>query len=260
MGLSSAQIPVNTARDTYLTALAERMSRRFDQETGRPLGNFAPIYEARLYSGEGAQELQIDDAAIIIKAELNSTIAGVPTWTDISADFTTNKMSIKPIRFWPKNRIFRQATFIVDPWQQGNYRFTGVWGEIQPDMSASQPANGWNGLSSAQIQALAPDPTQSTGWWVTPTDVAEAVADWSLYQMKATQAGLSDDAGSNTAARRLYTKSIPQNVQDVINKYKGDRSRLALINLDGTDAVTDQYAIDPLAMKTRWAGWQTYPQ
>ena len=260
-GQAATAIPADSARDQYLTDLIEEYSRQFEQETGRPLNGFSVQYDQRLYSGQGRQLLEIDEYAALLKVEFNSSPAGLgsPNWIDWSADIAAGKIAYKPLRFWPKTRIWRQATWITDPWQTGNLRLTGIFGCIQPDLQANIPTGEtpqWNGLTDATIQSLAPNPAgPNYGWWVTPHQARKAVAEWVVYAYHSQRAGYGDQAG--TASRVLYQKGIPPNVQRIIDLYRGGKAKLALIGIDGSDPKEEQAAgqFDPLH---RFAGWHSY--
>jgi len=120
-----------------------------------------------------------------------------------------------------------------------------------PDSASAQPTPPWYGLTTAaQIQALAPDPTQTTGWWVTPDDVAAAVASWVVHRFNAAKAGYGEDTNTGVAAYKI-DKSIPADTARVIARYKGEQKqpKFALVANDGSDVE---------AFPTyRWAGWQT---
>ncbi len=249
-------------RDQLLGDLVYALSRRFEKESGRNLGDFAPTYDARLYSGQGRQMLDVDEFASLSKFEWNSNPVGAPSWNNITADVGNGLIVTHPIRFWPKRQVFRQLTWVVDPYRQGNVRLTGVWGAVQPDMGAAQPAAPWQGLATAgAIQALAPDPTQTTGWWIVPQDIQMAVAEWAVYEFKAGQAGYSDVAGHPGGAGVLYSKGIPPQVAAVIQNYKGGKLKLALIGLDGSNVADYQAGefggYDARDPRYRWAGWHT---
>lgn len=251
-------------RDNLLTEIIDALSREFDRKVGRIPGAFEVTYEARFFSGRGEQMLDVDEFATLNKVEYNTTIFGTPTWNDVSAEIATGRVVLRPIRTWPKRQLFRLNTWIVDPYQSGNTRLTGIWGAVQPVKGMPQPqasvASPWNGLTTqAAVQALAPDPTQATGWWATPADVSKAIAAWTVYEYKAGQAGYSDTAGRAQGTGVLFTKGIPPQVQRVIDDFRGGKLRLALIGLDGSDS-TDPTSEggDVMNQSTRWAGWQTF--
>lgn len=257
-------MPNDAGRDDLLQEIIDALSREFDRETGRIVGAYEPTYEARLFSGQGSQVLKVDEFATLVKVEYNTTIFGTPTWNDVTGEIATSRVVTRPIRAWPKRELFRLNTWIVDPYASGNTRLTGIWGLVQPVRGMTQPqvsvSNPWQGITSqAAIQALAPDPTQATGWWAPPLDVAKAVAAWSVYEFKAGQAAYGDTGGHSQGTGVMFTKGIPPQVQRVIDKYKGGALKLALIGLDGHDASDPlDEGGDVMNQSTRWAGWQSF--
>ena len=257
-------VPTDTQRDTYLTSLIQAISRRFDDETGRPPGTFAPVYESRLFSGRGAQVIELDEFASVAKIEINTTPGKTPSWTDYTSDFTNGVASILPMRYWPKSEIFRMSSWYVDPYQTGNVRVTAVWGAVQPDMGQTVPTAPWQGLSTqGAINALSPD-GQGGGWWITPEAVAKACAEWTVYAYKASQAGYGDTAGNPSGGTVLYRKGIPPEVQMVIDGFTKERPKMSMITTDGTDLAEENAYVpgteahgSPYATVSRWAGWQT---
>jgi hypothetical protein len=261
---ATTAMQADTGRDDLLTELIEALSREFDKETGRVPGAYDLVYEARLFSGMGSQVLGVDEFAVLSKLEYNTTIFGTPTWNDVTAEVASGRIAIRPIRTWPKREIFRLNTWIVDPYATGNTRLTGIWGALQPNKTLAQPiasvGTPWQGITTqAAIKALAPDPTQTVGWWQTPLDVAKAVAAWVVYEFKAGQNAYADTVGHPQGTGILFTKGIPPPVQRVIDKFKGGKLKLALIGLDGSDAsdLTSEGG-DVMNQSTRWAGWQTF--
>ena len=260
---ATTAMQADAGRDDLLTELIEALSREFDKETGRVPGGYDLIYESRLFSGRGEQILEVEEFATLAKLEYNTTIFGTPTWNDVTSEVANGRIAIRPIRTWPKREIFRLNTWIVDPYQTGNTRLTGIWGALQPNKGAVQPTAPWQGITGAgaqaAIQALAPDPTQTTGWWMTPLDVSKAVAAWVVYEFNAGRAGYADTAGHPSGTGVLFTKGIPPPVQRVIDKFKGGKLKLALIGLDGSDASDPtSEGGDVMNQSTRWAGWQTF--
>lgn len=251
----------DTGRDALLASLIAATSRRFDVETGRPPGGFAPVYDARLFSGRGAQVVEVDEFAAVAKVEYNLTPAGSPSWQDVTSDFANGTMSALPMRYWPKSQLFRLSTFVVDPFRVGNVRISAVFGAVQPDMTQTPPVAPWQGLTTqAQINALSPDGLGG-GWWITPEDVVKAVAEWTVYSFKAGQAGYGDAAGAN-AAPLTYAKTTPAAVQAVIDAYGAATLKLGMIAADGTDIADENvYGLSPGSpnSRSRWWDWQAYP-
>jgi hypothetical protein len=252
----------------FLTTLAAMTSRRFDQETGRLPGGFAPTYDRRLYSGEGMQQIEVDEFAILSKIEVNLSpiTTGPQTWTDVTGEIAQGGIAARPLRGWPKTELFRMQTFYPDPYLNGNVRLTGVFGAAQPDLGAAAPAVPWGSLTTqAEIIAVQPvDPVTgvSTGWWIVPEDVLAAVADWTVYAYRITQAGYGEQAGQPSGGAVQVPRKIPQQVQDVIAKYTSGRIHLAMIGLDGTD-FRDEIArpgtsLGQPGQSTRWAAWQSF--
>lgn len=245
-----------------LNSLISAVSRRFDDETGRPPGNFAPTYDARLYSGDGFQEMETDEYGMLAKAEINLAPGVIPAvWTDVTAEYAQGLLSPRPIRYWPKTGLFRMRTLLPDPYLSGNIRLTGIFGAIQPDLGAAAPST-FGGLTPPT--ALAPiDPVTAapSGWWITPEVVANACIEWALYAYKNAQAGYGEQAGATSALPIAIPKKIPGTVQDVISTFTSGRIHLAMIGLDGTDFREELSRPggginDPLSRRTRWAGWQ----
>lgn len=265
---ATTTMPADPNRDALLQQIIDALSNEFDLETGRNQsvagGGFDVQYDVRLYSGQGIQSLDIDEFASVLKVEYNTTIFGTATWSDVTSELSTNRLSLKPIRFWPKRQLFRLNTWIVDPYKQGNTRISGIFGCVQPDLSLSPPTGqtpAWGGLTDGQIQSLAPQPSGPAGiygWWRTPKDVARAVATWAVYEFKAGQAGFGNQAGRPQSSNITFTGTIPPQVQRVIDKYKGGKLKLALIGLDGSDATEGLFLGEGGQMSTRWAGWQSY--
>lgn len=260
-GQSSGQRPPNAARDGIISDDIAWLSREFENETGRPLNGFAPSWDVRLYSGRGLQTLDVEEFAALSKLEYNRTVSGTPSWTDVTGEIASGGMAFKPLRFWPKRQIFRQNTWIVDPWQTGNVRLTGVFGCVQPDLTIAPPTGQsppWNGLTDAQIQAISPNPSGPTyGWWVTPTDVRKAVAEWTLYTWNAGRAGYGDQPGKPQGGGTLFMKDIPPGVRRVIDRYRGGALKLALIGIDGSDAKEEALGAAG-GITRRFAGWHSY--
>jgi hypothetical protein len=260
-GMSAGTRPPDAARDAILGDIILGCSRRFERETGRTLNGYAPIYELRLFSGRGAQHMDLDEFTALRILEFNRNIVGSPSWTDITADLTNGRIAYKPIRFWPKRRLFRQETFVTDPYATGNYRFTGIWGCVQPDLGLSPPtgqATAWSGLTDPQIQALSPNPSgPAYGWWQTPKDVQAAIAEWALYSYHSNRSGKGDKAGRVGASQGTWSLDAPDSVKDVIKNYRGATAKLALIGLDGSDAREEAIA-GAMTGEHRWAGWHGY--
>jgi hypothetical protein len=246
-----------------LSALISAISRRFDKETGRPPGNFAPTYDARLYSGDGFQEMDTDEYGMLAKVEINLSPGVFPAvWTDVTAEYAQNLMSARPIRFWPKTGIFRMRTLLPDPYMSGNIRLTGIFGSVQPDLGAAVPSTFAGLAPPTALQPLDPVSGLAAGWWITPEDVANACIEWAIYAYKMAQAGYGEQAGSTSALPIAIPKKIPGSVQDVISTYTSGRIHLAMIGLDGIDFREELSRPgggynNPGGMLTRWAGWQT---
>lgn len=248
--------PDDPTRDALLKSLIATTSRDFDQEvwegTEAMNGIFTPIYEARLFSGLGDQILPVMPFSFMAKVEIDATPGQLShTWNDYTAEFGQNKMGAKPIRGYPKKELFRQSSFYMDPFRLGNVRLTAVWGIVLPDPALAQPAAPWFGLTTAaQIQALAPDPTQTTGWWATPDDVIGAVASWTVHRYQMSKTGYGEDSNTGVAEYKV-NKAIPGDVQRVIQRYRGEQKqpKFALVANDGSDVETFP--------TYRWAGWQT---
>jgi hypothetical protein len=255
-----SMIPVNTGRDALLTDLIQVLSREFDDLTGRPPGNFAPVFEARLFSGIGAQVLDIEEAASIFKVEVNLN-PPAPVWTDVTAEMAQGQLIARPIRYWPKTELFRMQSFYVDPYRNGNVRVTGVWGSVQPDAGAPVPAAPWNGLSEANIAAVQPKDAMGNpaGWWIVPEEVRNCIASWSVYNLKAAQAAFADNAGGGSAPSAVFNRGVPAFVPRVADTYTRGRPKIAMIGLDGTDFIEEATYRGPQETVSRWAGWQTYP-
>ena len=257
-GLNPGDAPPDDAtRDALLTTLIATTSRDFDQEVfeGTDLmvgGAFAPVYETRLFSGLGDQILPTTPFAFMAKVEIDATPGQLShTWNDYTVEFSQNRMGAKPIRGWPKMELFRQSSFYQDPFRLGNVRLTAVWGILLPDAALAQPTAPWSGLATAgAIQAVAPDPTQSTGWWATPDDVRGAIATWVVHRYQQSKTGYGTDSNTGVAAYQV-DKSIPGDVQRVISRYRGEQKtpKFALVANDGSDVETFP--------TYRWAGWQT---
>jgi hypothetical protein len=159
--------------------------------------------------------------------------------------------------------LFRQQTWIVDPFQSGNTRATAIWGVIQPDLSIAPPTGqtpAWNGLTDTQIQSISPNPAGAPyGWWATPTDVKKAVVDWVIYAWNSGRAGYGDQPGKPQGAGSLFTKDIPPMVKRVIDRYRGGKAKLALIGVDGSDAKEEALGrLGGQETSGRWSGWHAY--
>jgi hypothetical protein len=155
--------------------------------------------------------------------------------------------------------VFRQQTWIVDPWGAGNYRMTGLWGGVQPDMAVSPPTGQgapWNGLSDAAIQALAPNPTGPTyGWWIVPHQVRMAIAEWAVFKYKGGQSSHGQTPGRpGTSTTGTMLADAPEDVRRTIQLLRGGKMKLALIGIDGSDPS----AGGPGDMSQRWASWHSY--
>lgn len=253
--------PAGQAR--VFNALIATISRRFDKECGRPPGNFAPLFDVRLYSGDGFQEMETDEYGFLSKVEINLAPGVQPaTWTDVTGETALGLMSQRPIRFWPKTGIFRMRTLLPDPYMSGNIRLTGVWGSVQPDLNATPPGTFGGITPPTALQPIDPISGNPTGWWITPEDVTNATIEWAIYAYKMAQAAYGEQAGSSSALPIAIPKKIPGSVQDVISTYTSGRIHLAMIGLDGTDFREELSRPgggynNPGGMLTRWAGWQT---
>lgn len=259
--------PPDTQRDGVLSDLVVDISRRFDRETGREAEAYAPKYDVRLYSGTGSQLMEVDEFVALVKVELNTTPGNPasPTWTDLSAEIASGAMQARPIRYWPKDTLFRMSTIYQDPYLGGNLRLTALYGEAQPDSGGLVPvaggsaaiAAGMGSLTQAQINALAVNPVTPSGWWIVPEDVKKACAEWVVYAYHAQRAGYGDTASNEAAGGMLYRKGIPPEVQAVINSYKERRLHVAMITMDGIDIAEEQQRYGTPGSLSRWAGWQT---
>ena len=275
------------ARNTLLAELVEEVSRRFDDETARRIGNYFPVYAQRYYSGRGSMMLETEECAMLTKVEQNTAPGRAPSWVDLTSDFAADKMALLPPNEWPKNKLWRVATFYVDPFREvGNIRLSGVFGCVQPSLNSLIPAvdgegnivqgnptdpstptayvdPSFIGVPLASVQPINPFTSARVGWWITPTNVLKAIAEWTVYTFKAGQAGYSDTAGNDGGGSLIYRKGIPPEVQMVIDSYKARRMHLAMIAMDGTDIAAESiwgesYSGGP-DMVSRWAGWQTDP-
>lgn len=259
----------STVQNALLSDLISIVSRRFDQETERPAGCFAPQWDVRLYSGEGSTNLEVDEFAVLSKIEINTNPPAPASWKDVTPEVAAGGLALLPIRTWPKNELWRIQTLYPDPYRTGNVRLTGVFGAVQPDLGAAPPAS-FGGLTSgttpalSTIQPVDPVSGSASGWWIIPEDVKGACIAWALHSYKEAQAGYGDTGGQPSAAPINVPKAIPQGVQDVISVYVGKRIHLAMIALDGTDfreELTYGNTGDNQSPfgNTRWAGWQTTP-
>jgi hypothetical protein len=263
--LGSANPPAGQAgtdRDNFLKDLITSTSRRFDEAVWDNLeypGLFSWILETRLYSGQGQQDLHVGPFASIAKVEVDATPGqDSSTFQDYTVEFSQHRMGFRPIRGYPKQELFRQSTFYQDPFRLGNIRLTGIWGIVQPNDNAAPPNEDWedqflDGISTnagpITVASLAPP---NGGWWTTPDDVREAVAEWTAYRYQS-----SKMPGSNTTGLKLATvtndKTIPLDVKAVITSYRGQTNvpNFAFAADDGSD-------IDTYPGGWRWAGWMTH--
>lgn len=253
---------VDPQRDGLLDTLTVSVSRRFDEECGRPPEAFAPKYDVRLYSGIGSQETDFEEFATISKLELNTTpgIPETPTWTDLTPELTSGLTQIRPIRFWPKMTIFRMSTLFQDPFLAGNVRITGIFGNVQPDPGAAPPlgqTTPWFGLTDEAITALQP-PAPYGGWWITPEDVRTAVAEWTTYKYLAGRGGFSDVQGNPGGGPMIYRKGMPPEVSMVIDKYTRSDPKIAMVTMNGEDLGMEAERIGTPGALSRWAAWQTF--
>jgi hypothetical protein len=251
--------PDDPGRDAWLGDLILARSRDFDRAIFGPelQGAFAPLVEQRLFSGLGNQKLEVTPFAQIIRIEMDATPGQQsPTWQDYTPEITQRRIGFLPIRSWPKKYIFRQASFYVDPWRLGNIRLTGLWGVVLPDAAATQPDESWEDtycdpLAVASDLSIASLTPTGGGWWVTPTDVKDAIASWAAASFQAAKMSGGKTSGSG-ASKITNDASIPGDVLRVINIYKGEHNvpKFALVADDGSD-------LDDGAPVWRWAGWQT---
>lgn len=265
-----ATIPGGAIRDALLSDLIRVLSREFDQLTDRPPLAYMPTYDVRLFSGRGAQLIDLDENALITKLEINKSPGSFPqVWTDITAELTSGQTVARPLRFWPKDELFRMQTFYVDPYRNGNLRLTGVWGVCQPDLGAAIPSNAsgvindpnypsFSGVSLATVQPLNASGT-AQGWWIVPEDVANCVASWSVYVFKSAQGAFADSQGGMNAPAKSWAKDVPPFVSRVVQNYSETKLHLAVIGTDGNDfaeSATYPGGGDPNTI-SRWANWQT---
>jgi hypothetical protein len=158
------------------------------------------------------------------------------------------------LRGYPKSSIFRQSSFYPDPFPLGNVRLGAVYGNCIVDLIEREPTPqtpGFAAFTQAQIDAMSPAGVANGGWYVTPDDVREAVATWVVYRFEAGKATFSDQPASPSVSGTTlkYPKTIPDDVQRVIERYKGDIHvpNFALVDWGAED-------VEP---GFRWAGWQT---
>jgi hypothetical protein len=271
--IGSQNPPTDTTRDALLMQLITQTSRDFDQEVWESTeypGLFSWMLETRRYSGVGQQDLHVGPFAKMIKVEIDATPGQLQsTFQDYTIEFGQNRMGVKPIRGFPKSTLFRQATFYVDPFRLGNVRLTALWGIVQPDFSpptGAIPNEDWednfldvittndtiDGVTPT-VASLSPDGTGNT-WWKTPDDVQMAVAAWVAYKFQSRKMAGGLNAGDGKG-RLNNDKSIPAEVQRVINRYRGEHNvpKFALVADDGSD--TDSSGSYPAF---RWAGWFTH--
>lgn len=253
-------VPADATRDTLIQDLITKTSRDFDKEVAADdfyPGLFAPKYEVRTFSGKGEQELEIDPFLAVSSVMINSTPGRTPTWVDYSSELTSYKMGLLPVGpGWPKHRLFRQASFYEDPFPLGNVQVGGIWGICTPDPAATKPVPTWFGLATqAAIDALTPDGLGGGGWWVTPDDVTDAVANWVLFRFEHAKAAYSDTPGSSTqqgTQDTKYPQSIPNEVMRIIRRYQYEDAHHPKFALVGNDN-------DMIQPGYRWADWQTTP-
>lgn len=265
---SPALVTGDPTKDAYLSSLCQVVSRRFEKLTGQGLNAFAPIYEPRIFGGKGAQNISTDPFASIKQIEINVTPgAMVPSWQDYTADFADNQAVVLPMRLWPKQMIWRMNTWYVDAYQTGQVRIHGVWGLVQPDFGATQPAAigyGPGAISDpVKIAALAPwdaDGNVVGGWWVTPEDVVDALAKWVVLLYRSGQGGMSEEVDVGGDAKLPYPWSVPKFVKDVAEEYSPASIRVAGITADGVD-IADERVYGSQAGSpdyvSRWVGWYT---
>lgn len=248
--------PTDATRDALLARLITNTSRDFDHEVEGPNypGLFSPQYGARLFSGLGRPELQIDPVLVVAKVEINSTPGQVGTWTDYSAELNSYQMGLLPGTTigYPKHSIYRVNSFYQDPFPFGNVRVTALWGVCLADASVTIPTAPWQGVATqGAVNALGPT---SGGWWVTPDDVSDAVAEWTLYRFEHSKAAYAEEPSSSTMQGSQQTKfpaDIPRDVARIIQRYSledGNHPKLAMVG--GDDDVTDPRGY-------RWADWIT---
>jgi len=280
-GQGGAAYGQDANRDALIGGLIQAASRRFEQLTGRPLNGFAPIFEPRKFSGRGSMTLEVDEFVALYQVQIDSNPAGIASYTDVTSDFIavpggaawTGLGRVEPVRYYPKDRLLRQSTFYVDPYQWGNVVVTALWGAVVPDLAAAEPAGTGSpptffppyNISQTRLNALQPVDALGTnigGWWVTPEDVIDVIARWTVFMLKASQAGYADALGSTATATQLFSKQTPQFVQDVVENYNEKELHLAMITPDGVDIAESlvwgevNTSGDPMQV-SRWAGWQT---
>jgi hypothetical protein len=258
-----AAAPTDATRDALITQLISDTSRDFDQEVWESTEFqylFSPLPETRLFSGLGDPLLQISPLVSLIRVEIDSTPGQLShTWQDYTIEVSRNQMGLLPLRGYPKTKLFRQSTFYVDPFKLGNVRITALWGILNPDPNATPPDEAWEDtyLDPLKLNIGDPDITVASlkpsigGWWVTPGDVRSAVASWVQQRYQLAKAALPGSAGGGSSKVNV-NRSIPDDVQRVINRYRGENKepKFALVANDGSDV--DGYPV------YRWAGWQTY--
>lgn len=243
--------PVDATRDVALADLITSTSRDFDHEALGPNfpGGFSPRWDVRTFRGDGSQILEVDPLLALVKVEINATPGGPATWQDYSTELNGYQVGLLPAEVgYPKHRVFRQASFYVDPFPLGNVHLSGLWGICLPDAQMAAPANPWQGINPATV--LPP----GGGWWSTPDDVEDAVATWVVFRFEHAKAGYSETPGSSTqigSTSTRFPEGIPADVMRVAARYQtedANHPKLALVSGDE----------DLLTMGTyRWAGWQT---
>jgi len=261
---AGAAAPTDPTRDGLIGDEITSASRDFDQEVwgAEYPGLFSWRLETRLFSGLGDPLLWIAPVAVIIKVEIDAT-PGQPqsTWQDITVEISQRTMGLMPIRGYPKTKLFRQNTFYMDPFKMGNVRITAIWGIVVPDPAATQPNEDWedqylDGITTTDpanggVPTLGHLTPQGGGWWSTPADVRKAVASWVVHRFQAAKTGYGVSSGTG-AGKTSKLKTIPDDVQRVINRYKGEHGgpKFALVANDGSDV--DGYPA------YRWGDWQSY--
>lgn len=255
--------PVDATRDAILVSLITQTARDFDHEvwgsTEYP-GLFSWRLETRLFSGRGDASLLLAPCVKVIKVEMDATAgADVGSWQDYTVEFSQRRMGLMPIRGYPKTKLFRMSAFWADPFLMGNVRITGIWGVLQPSPYATPPDASWETTYLTPITTNDPaglHPTLASsrpvdgGWWATPDDVRAANASWVVHRFQAAKTGYGVSSGTG-GAKMNTLKTIPDDVQRVINRYKGEHHgpKFALVANDGSDL-----DVNP---SDRWAGWYT---
>ena len=190
---------MSTTDDTFLNNLIIQAQADVDREVGYPFQTDGTVGTptTRTFDGTGMDRLKIDDMLSLSTATEvfhNTSLGATGIWvsgTTYTQDITAD-IVLKPNNYFPKYYLMRFSGLGFEEGLQ-NFSFSGVWG-YPTDSSQIYPG--------------------------IPSDITRATTRLVIHYYKMRDTNYADLTQEQGGIRERYTKTMPLDVVEVLNRYK----------------------------------------